>query len=234
MRKLSLIFFALIPLLGICQPQNNKGKFEDPFGVSVTVSPGFTKLSPDFSSAFSYDLGGNFAFFFKDNIWASAGFGYSHKSFNQNALSLKGKNTGNISSTLDYYEFPVVAHYRTGDFSRVTHDEKKHLGHQAKVGFTASGGIVPGLLWDGKINYTGNGTDHQYDQKDLKHAGYKNIVSVQGSAGVYYHLTHHFFLTVEPQIKYSLSHIPKDSKYRWQTIGVNVTLWYRIIPKFGM
>ncbi|MFL5728005.1 MAG: hypothetical protein ACJ75J_00845 [Cytophagaceae bacterium] len=237
MKNLALLFFLISSLSGICQqaPGNKKGKIEDPFGMSVNITPAFTRLSPQYSSIFGYDLGADFAFFPKDNIWGSLGVRYSHKSFKQDPLNVQAKdNPSNVTAVLDYYEFPLSAHYRTGDFSRVTHDEKKHLGHQAKIGFCASAGIVPGVLWDGKNNYSGTASDHQIDKTELKNAGYKSIISARGSIGFYYHLTHHFFVTVEPEYKYSFSKVPKGSNYHWTSLGFNITLWYRILPQFGV
>jgi hypothetical protein len=233
MRKLALILFTLIPVSGICQHSRNK--MEDPFAVSGTISTGLTKLTP-YPSILGYDMGGKFGYFITENIWASAGINYSHKGFKQDPLNVFAKtNPSNVTGMLDYAEFPILGHYRTGDFSKVTHDEKKHLGHLGKVGFSGSAGIIPGFLWDGKYNFSSNASnDHQIDQKSLKNAGYKPIVSVSASAGIYYHLSHHFFLTVEPEIKYSLSQVPRASKYHWSTIGFKVTLWYRILPQFGV
>jgi hypothetical protein len=140
-----------------------------------------------------------------------------------------------VTSTLDYFEFPLSIHYRTGDFNRVTHDTKKHRGHQAKVGFTASAGVIPGILWDGKYDYSGSaGTDHQASKETLKSAGYKSIVSVSGSAGIYYHLSHHVFMTVEPEFKYCISQVPRGSNYHWSSIGFKISFWYRIMPAFGV
>jgi hypothetical protein len=237
MRKPALILFALIPVLGICQINNpaNK-KMEDPFAISGNITPGFTKITP-YPSIFGYDLGADFGYFFKDNLWVSAGFNYSHKAFKQDPLSINAKtNPKNVTGILDYYEFPISGHYRTGDFSKVTHEEKRHKGHQAKLGFSGSAGITPGFLWDGKYDYPSStaGTDHQIDPAALKNAGYKSIVSVFASAGLYYHVTHHFFMTVEPEIKYSFSQVPNTSKYHWSTFGFKVTLWYRILPQPGV
>jgi hypothetical protein len=235
MRKLALILFAIIPVSGICQHLNSAGGKMDPFAVSVNFAPGLTKLTP-YPSIFSYDMGADFGFFIKDNIWASAGFNYSHKGFKQDPLNVYSKNNpSNVTGILDYYEFPIAGHYRTGDFSKVTHEERPHHGHLGKVGFSSSVGIIPGLLWDGKYNFPTNaGADHQIDQKTLKTTGYKSIMSVCASAGVYYHISHSFFLTAEPEIKYSLSQVPRGSKYHWTTIGFKITLWYRILPQFGV
>jgi hypothetical protein len=234
MRKLALMLFALIPLTGICQ-RSNQGRMADPFAFSANITPGMTKLTP-YPSILSYDFGGSFGYFIRENIWTSAGINYSHKGFKQDPLNVFAKdNKQNVTAELDYIEIPISAYYRTGDFSKVTHEEKIHKGHQGKVGFSGSAGVAPGFLWDGKYNFPGTaaGTDHQIDQTSLKAAGYKSIVSVHASAGIYYHISHSFFLTLAPEVKYSLSQVPRSSKYHWSTIGFKITVWYRALPYVG-
>jgi hypothetical protein len=236
MRKLALILFTLIPFSGICQapPEFHHGKTDDPFAFSIGASPGFTKITP-FPSIFSYDLGANFGYFFKENIWLSAGVNYSHKGFKQNPFDIKLKtNPSNVTTTIDYFEFPILLHYRSGSFSTVTHEQKKSKKHTGKFGFTGSAGITPALLYDGKYSFPTATNDHQVDPSDLKKAGYKSIISVQASVGIYYHVSHSAFLTVEPEFKYSLSPVPQSTNYHWSTIGFKVSLWYRILPEFGV
>jgi hypothetical protein len=235
-QALILFSFGLISISGICQKTaHEKIKKRYPISFSLNLMPGLTKLSP-FPSIFSYDMGLGFGFFLKDNIWTSAGINYSHKGFKQDPMNIYAKtNPGKVTGEMNYLEFPVSWHYRSGDFSRVSKEVKKRDGHVGKVGFTGSAGIIPGLLYDGKYYIPTNGNaiiDHQIYHRILKNAGYKSIVSVLISAGFYYHISHRFFMTVEPEIKYSLSQVPCGTRYNWSTVGFRLSLWCRIVPDF--